>query len=248
MTSLITKEEFRVKLLNFISKSNINDLSYLKDILESEEHITGDHPSKPSKPNLDRIKSTGEKAFQRAIFNGKESFLDYKKPSGLEKVTWLDIELPVTLNKNSRRNCVDIIGSLDGIPVLCELKYYERTPSNHPIYGVVELLVYYYLIHNNYQKLDKYNVHHHLVIKNFKWEVIVNNGFPKLLVVANKDYWDYWFGRISKTELVNQVMELGRQLDTNIFLFVAPNEDFIMQKGVNNSYKPTVQSNVWTII
>lgn len=248
MTSLITKEEFRVKLLNFISKSNINDLSYLKDILESEEHITGDHPSKPSKPNLDRIKSTGEKAFQRAIFNGKESFLDYKKLSGLEKVTWLDIELPVTLNKNSRRNCVDIIGSLDGIPVLCELKYYECTPSNHPIYGVVELLVYYYLIHNNYQKLDKYNVHHHLVIKNFKWEVIVNNGFPKLLVVANKDYWDYWFGRISKTELVNQVMELGRQLDTNIFLFVAPNEDFIMQKGVNNSYKPTVQSNVWTII
>lgn len=248
MTSLITKEEFRAKLLEFISISNVNELSYLRNILEDEENVLGDHPSKPSMPNFDSIKSTGEKAFQRAIFNSKKSILDYQRSAGLETVTWLDIELPVALNRNPRRKCIDIIGSLDGIPVICELKYHERSPSNHPIYGVVELLIYYYFIHCNYQKLDKYDVHHHLVLKDFKWEVIVKNGFPQLLLVANKKYWDYWFNRLNKNELAKQVFDLGVLLDANIHLFEAPNEDFIMQKGNKPSYKPELQSNVWTKI
>jgi len=248
MTSLITKDEFRTKLLGFISQCDLSDLSYLREILEDEENILGDHPSKPSMPNLNSIKSTGEKAFQRAIINGKKTLLDNQRSSGVETVIWLDIELPVTLSASPRRICLDLLGSLDGIPVLCELKYLESSPSNHPVYGVVELLIYYYFIHCNYQKLDKYGVHHHLILKDFKWEVIVNNGFPQLLLVANKAYWDYWFKRIDKNELVKQIFDLGMMLDTNIHLFEAPNEDFILQKGDKPSFKPKVQSNVWTKI
>lgn len=245
MTSLITKEQFRDKLIEFIEKKNIDELNELKEILEDKKNCTEDHPFSPGNPNLNNIKSTGEKAFQRAIFNGEYSFLDYKRKTGNEKVIWLDLELPVTLNKNPRRINMDLIGSLDGIPVLCELKYYEKSPSNHPIYAIVELLMYRYLIQCNYKKLDKYKAHHHLALNDFKWEVIIKNKFPHLLVVANKKYWDYWFEKISKEELVKETFKLGMSLDTNIHLFEAPDEDYIKQKGDKTSYNPTVTSKIW---
>ena len=248
MTSLITKEEFKEKLLEFIEGKSIQELGVLKRILEDERNCTGDYPSFPKKPELNNIKSTGERAFQRAIFNAGYSMLDFKKLSGSEKVVWLDLELPVTLNKNPRRISIDLIGSLDGVPVLCELKYSEKSTSNHPIYAIVELLIYRYLIQCNYEKLDKYQVHHHMVLQNFKWEVIVKNAFPQLLVVGNKKYWDYWFNRISKDLLLRDTWNLGSILDANIKLFEAPDEDFVKQKGERPSYKPMVSSNTWVKI
>jgi len=245
MTSLITKEEFKQKLIHLIDHQDINNLSVLKEILEDKSNITDDYPSSPTKPSLDKIKSTGEKAFQRAIFNGKYSMLDFKRGKvSAEKVTWIDIELPVVLNKNPRRRCIDLIGSMDGVPVLCELKYKEKSPSDHPLYAIIEILMYRYLIHCNYEKLDKHEVHHNFY-NNFRWEIIVKNRFPQILVVANKSYWDYWFNRISKDEFVQNAFELGSELDTNIHLFEAPDEDFINQKGNKESYKPTLTSNYW---
>ncbi len=246
MTSLITKEEFKARLLEFVQLQEIKEeLKPLSEVLEDKTNCTENHPSSPGKPNLNDIKSTGEKAHQRAIFNGKYSLLDYRRESGKSKVTWLDLELPVTLNKNPRRRSIDMIGSMEGIPVLCELKYFENTPSDHPIYAIVELLVYRYLIQCNYKKLDEHEVHHHLVLNDFKWGVIVKNRFPQLLVVANKKYWNYWFDKISKTELVKKTFELGSTLDTNIHLFETPDEDFIKQKGTQKTYCPTVSSNTW---
>lgn len=243
MTSLITKEEYKKKLLNFIDNQDINELNTLKEILEDTANCLGDYPSSPGKPNLNNIKSTGEKAFQRAIINGK--YTEYENKGEIEKIIWLDLELPVTLNKSPRRISMDLIGNLDGIPVLCELKYFEKSSSNHPVYAIVELLMYKYLIYCNYKKLDKYEVHHHLVLKDFKWEVIIKNHFPALIVAANKKYWNYWFKKIDKDKLVKQTFKLGSDLDTNIHLFETPDENFISQKGTKTSYKPILSSKLW---
>jgi len=245
MTSLITKEEYKEKLNKFIDSRNDKKLKSLKEMLNNDDYYNLDHPSSPGKPNFDNIRSTGEKAFQRAIFNNGYTLLDYGRGVGLEKVVWLDIETPVTLSKNRRRPCMDMLGSLEGVPVLCELKYYEKSRSNDPVYAIIELLIYRYFIQCNYKKLDKYNIHHHLVLEDFKWEVIVKNGFPQLLVVANEKYWSYWFNKIEKTELLNLTLGLGMDLDTNIHLFEAFNEDFIIQLGDRASYKPLLQNQTW---
>jgi len=238
-------DKFKTKLSRFILNEKINSLTELRKILEDDGNLTGDYPSAPGEPNINNIKSTGEKAFQRATFNGKETVLNYQESDSSEVVRWFDLELPVILNQNSRRRCLDLIGFSGGTPVICELKYNEAAPSNHPIYAVVELLIYYYFISCNYQKLDKYNIHHHLVSNNFKWEAIANNPRSKLLVAANKKYWNYWFKKIDKDALSRQISELGKELDVEIYLFEAPNEDFILQKNSQPTFNPAIISNIW---
>ncbi|MFA5360063.1 MAG: hypothetical protein WC349_03870 [Patescibacteria group bacterium] len=241
----ILEEKFKAKLLKFISNEKLGELIVLKKILEDDKNRTGDYPSSPSMANLNNIKSTGEKAFQRAIFNRKETILNYKGLKRTDIITWFDLELPITFNKNSRRRCLDLIGFSDNVPVICELKYYEATRSNQPIYAIVELLVYYYFIHCNYKKLDKYDIHHHLINNDFKWKVIAEKAEPKLLVAANSAYWNYWFKKIDKNTLTKQVAELGKKLNIKIYLFEAVNEDFILQKNSRPTFNPAVISNIW---
>lgn len=250
MNSKISKEDFKRKLIEFIGYQKNNLLDALRKRLEEDNNCSGDYLTKPGKPNLNNIKSTGETAFQRAIFNGKYSKLNYGKGIGNKKVVWNDFELPVTLNKRPRRISIDLIGLIDNKPVLCELKYHGKSPSkDQPIYAIIELLMYHYFIQCNYKKLDKYSVHHDL-LKDFKWKTIVENSTAQLLVVANKKYWDYWFKKISKKELLKQTIALSVDLNLNIQLFETPNEDFIKQKGIQETYKPIVSSNnnIWTKI
>jgi len=249
MTTKISKEDFKIKLIEFIASHNNNLLDALRKKLEDDINCSGDYSTKPGKPNLDNIKSTGETAFQRAIFNGEYSILNYGKEIGNKKVVWNDFELPVTLNTKSRRISIDLIGLINNKPVLCELKYHGKSQSkDQPIYAIVELLMYYYFIQCNYKKLDKYNVHHDLLLKDFKWEIIVENSTSQLLVVANKKYWDYWFKKTSKKELLKQTLALSVDLNTNIHLFETQDEDYIKQKGIQETYKPTASSNIWTKI
>jgi len=245
VTSLVTKEEYKERLLMFISYCKSVSLDNLKDMLEDASNVKGDYESNPSKPTLNNIKSTGETAFQRAIFNNKEVVIDYNGLKENDRIKWLDIELPVVLNKNPRRPCIDLIGALDGIPVICELKYAENSNSDHPIYGVVELLIYYYFIHCNYEKLDKYSVHHSLVLKDFKWSTIINNGFPKIMLTANTKYWNYWFGRENKAEFLKTVLNLAKMLDVNLACYEANDENFNEQKGDMEHYTPILTSNIW---
>jgi hypothetical protein len=247
--SKISKEEFKKKLIDFIASQNNNLLDKLRKKLEEDNNCSGDYPTKPGKPNLDNIASTGETAFQRGIFNGEYSILNYGKEIVNKKVVWNDIELPVTLNKNSRRISIDLIGLINNQPVLCELKFHGKSPSkDQPIYAIVELLMYHYFIQCNYKKLDKYNVHHDLLLKEFGWEIIVENNTSQLLVVANKKYWDYWFKKISKKELLKQTLALSKDLTTNIHLFETHDEDYIGQKGKQKTYKPIISSSIWTKI
>jgi len=245
--------EFKAVLLNFIANSNLHELEELKKILIDEANIIRNYPSSPGKPNLTNIKSIGETAFQRGIFNSGETLLDCKNSNGLERIKWLDLELPVTFNKNARRCCLDLIGSLDDIPVICELKFRKPSKpskSNHPLYGVVELLIYYYLIYCNYKKLEEHKIHHQLDNSSFTWSDFAKNETPLLLLVANKSYWTYWLNRkdINKTELFQKLSELGKRLGLNIHLFEAEDIDFLKQKGNNETYKPDVTSKIWTKI
>jgi hypothetical protein len=246
MTYELTTVEFKEHLLKFISlyKATVPKVTELENALLDVSNCTSDHPSSPKKPNLTNIKSTGEKALQRAIFNEKYSFLDYQN-GNIEKVTWLDLELPVILNINPRRCSLDLIGALDGIPLLCELKYFEKSPSNHPLYAIFELLMYRYFIQCNYQKLDKYEVHHHLVLDNFKWDVIVKNVSPVLIVAGNTKYWEYWLKKISTFDLMTILLKINKTLGTNMHLFEIPDEDFIMQKGEASSFCPIVTGQQW---
>jgi len=239
------QEKFKGKLLEFISNNQYSGLVELKKILEDDKNITEEYPSTPGKQNVDNIRSTGEKAFQRAGFNNKEIILNYKKPVGSETVKWFDLELPVILNKNPRRRCLDLIGFSDETPVICELKYFEKTRSDNPLYAVIELLIYYYFIHCNYQKLDKHSIHHKIVAKDFKWEMIAKHPHTKLLVVANKAYWNYWFKKMNKDILSEQVARLGQELESEIHLFEAPNEDFVSQKNLQPTFNPFITSNIW---
>jgi len=87
-----------------------------------------------------------------------------------------------------------------------------------------------------------------LLLNDFKWEMIVENSTSQLLVVANKKYWDYWFKKTSKKELLKQTLALSVDLNTNIHLFEAQDEDYIKQKGIQETYKPTASSNIWNKI
>ena len=173
--------------------------------------------------------------------------LDFKKRNDYETVQWMDGELPVVLNENSRRFSIDLIGSMDGIPVICELKFAGTRNSDSPVYAAIELLTYYCFIQFNADFLDKHNVYH----KNFepfKWNVIVKNGFPRLIVCANKSYWDVWSKKFNMAQLRNQVFDWGTELDTNINLFQTQDFDFKIQKQ-EGKYTPFIPiSSIWEIV
>ncbi|MDP2947174.1 MAG: hypothetical protein Q8N88_03590 [Nanoarchaeota archaeon] len=109
------------------------------------------------------------------------------------------------------------------------------------------MLTYYCFIQFNADILDKYNVFHKN-LKPFKWNAITYNGFPRLIVCANKSYWDAWFTKFDKAKLRNQVFEWGMHLDTNINLFQTEDFDFKLQKTLGK-YTPTIPNNsIWEII
>lgn len=248
MSNLVPKEEFKKRLIEIIEGAIIQDKRVIKfkNMLLDSSNYGDNHPTKPG-PMSFEIRSTGETAYQRAILNSKETLLDFKKKNGFETVHWMDGELPVVLNKNPRRHSIDLIGLLDGIPVICELKFAKTRNSDSPVYAALELLTYYCFIQFNADSLDKHNVYHRN-LSPFKWNVITNNGFPRLIVCANKSYWDAWFKKYDKIQLRDQISEWGRLLDTNINLFQTVDFDFKSQKSTGK-YTPAIAINsIWEII
>jgi hypothetical protein len=240
MGSLVSKEEYKAFLLRLIKGTDIKELKELEEILVDRKNITTDYHTTPGTPNLNDIRSTGEKAFQRALMNTGYSYLQYKTDGHPDKVVWLDLELPVTFNKNARRRSVDLIGYAEDAPILCELKYLENSRSDHPVYAICELLTYYYLIQCNYQKLDSHEVHHKLPLKRMKWESFVKVFSTQLIVAANESYWDYWLEHVVLKDLIEFVFFIIENLDVNLHLFITPDIDFKKQKGSKESYKPMI--------
>ena len=248
MSNLVPKEEFKKRLNEIIEGAIIQDKRVIKfkNMLFDSSNYGDNHPTKPGQMSFE-IRSTGETAFQRAILKSEKTLLDFKKKDGFETVHWMDGELPIVLNKNSRRHSIDLIGSSDRRPVICELKFAKKRNYDSPVYAALELLTYYCFIQFNADSLDKNNVYHRN-LSPFKWNVITKNGFPRLIVCANKSYWDAWFKKYDKTQLRDQVFEWGMRLDTNINLFQTEDIDFKLQK-IAGKYTPTMVINsIWEII
>ena len=134
-------------------------------------------------------KNVSEVAFQRAIIEGKESIID-----GVV-VKWIDIELPV-FGKKARGKCVDLIGvDSRGRYVICELKF-RRNKSNgdRPEEASAQLFNYYQHIRNFYEQFQLYNLHHSNSNGEIDWQNVASYN-TKLIVAANKSYWDFWCGK-----------------------------------------------------
>jgi hypothetical protein len=248
MSNLVPKEEFKKRLIEIIEGAIIQDKKVIKfkNMLSDSSNYGDNHPTKPG-PMSFEIRSTGETAFQRAILKSEKTLLDFKKNNDFETVHWMDGELPIVLNKNPRRHSIDLIGLSEGIPVICELKFAKTRNSDSPVYAALELLTYYCFIQFNADSLDKHNVYHRN-LSPFKWNVITNNGFPRLFVCANKSYWDAWFKKYEKTQLRDQIFEWGMHLNTNINLFQTEDIDFKLLKSIGK-YTPAIPINsIWEII
>jgi hypothetical protein len=245
MTHPITIQKFKEKLENLIlNSSKITSEKNRNKLKQKLDFNSKYHPSKPGKPNLDKIKADTEVAFQRAIYNGTNTHLQNES----EIVKWIDIEIPVVLSENRRRPCVDIIGTNNDKLVLCELKFNKKSnPNDSPYYAIFELLIYYYFVRCNYKDLDKENIFHDLpTTKNFRWEEYLKNSTAQLLVAANDSYWKYYLKRKNyENELLNEISILENELQIKIQLFKTVDEDFLKQKESNLTYKPNVTSNIW---
>lgn len=242
----MTKEDFKEKIIKKIKELKFNgeEFNTLSKCLEEDKSHTP-HQTNPKNPNLDRIKSTSETAFQRAIFNGEWAILKFNDREA--KVHWLDLELPVTFSKKARRKCIDLIGKINGKPFICELKFKGKSEGDRPEYGIFELLIYYYyILYNNGGKaLDDQNVFH---FKNkFEWANVIDEK-PMLILAANKCYWSDWFRRNKgryKENLFDLIETLNKELEVRIFLFQTEDIDFVKQKGQEESYMPRMCINNW---
>lgn len=243
---MILPETIKEVLIRELNHPHIKGKKF-KDLLSlilDDQNLRSSYPTQPGKPNLDRIRSTTETAFQRAIFNGAYSILQFHDHE--KTIHWVDLELPVTLSANPRRKCVDLIGQIDHQPTLCELKFMDRSASDEPKYAAFELATYYYFVLCNYDKLDAGKVHHDLDRQNvFAWQEVVREE-PLLLVAANEKYWADWLGRKGyRDDLSKLVKRLNAELQTSLCLFQLEDIDFKRQKGNKDTYKPVVSSRYW---
>lgn len=253
---MIEKKALKKELITFIdSHSDINPkLAELKCKLIDDNNCTGKNRSSPGEANLNSINSTSETAFQRAIYNDSPTTFKLKN-GNTRKIEWLDLELPVVLNKSSRRICLDLIGLVDNTPTICELKYFKNSAGDHPVYAIFEVLVYYYFVLCNYKKLDDEKIHH-TNLKKFVWKSVINTPTPIFLVAANDSYWDYWLhkrrGHSKISKQLRLALDFADKLRLDIHILKAPNEDFEKQKNNstdNEHYSPKIlNSGSWETV
>jgi hypothetical protein len=243
---LIPQKDFKKILLEELNDRRLKGKKFqeLRSLIADDKNLGDDHPTNPRTPSLDGISSTGEGAFQRAIFSGGWSILRFHNQERM--IQWLDLELPVMLSTSARRKSVDLIGNIDNHPTLCELKFMERSAGDEPKYAVFELVIYYYFVLCNCTKLDAGKVHHKLDDQSgFEWKDVVRD-YPLLLVAANKKYWEFWLGKkYYREDLLNLIKNLNAKLQIDVCAFQLEDVDFKLQKGKKDVYKPTIRSKHW---
>ena len=181
-----------------------------------------------------KIAHAAECAFQRAIIQGGTSTVKG------EKITWIDIELPVYGDK-SRGKCIDLIGKdSKGNYVLCELKFRKKRDSGGPKEATEQLKEYYSYIQKNADDLNSMNLmHENAKEKKIDWKKVAAQT-TRLFVVANSFYWDTWLILSKKKE----------KLDDKDVEYYSVNIDryvFEKQKGKNTTYTPQMppEGMVW---
>ena len=228
-------KSFKERILKIIEEAKKIDKRKKVDNLRQfvEGYTKEIHTTNPGKLSLDNINATTETAYQRKIFSSVKTNLNT-----IGEVLWIDMELPVVFKKSRRRKCVDLIGILnDNTSVLCELKLAsEKNRSDSPIYAVIELLIYYYLIQENYKELDEQNVFHEdKRVKEFKWEHI--NHSTVFIIGANDMYWNHWKKRYEKQK--NDI-ELWKNLLPHFKIQFLSSGKFDLKQEVQSESKPNI--------
>lgn len=197
----MTTEEYIKKLQDIVERNAITDPS-LKPL------------SRPSAyTELVDKNNIGETAYQRAIIQAGMSSL-----SG-NKVTWLDIELPVVFRASSRRMSLDLIGESESKQlVLCELKYDKKQinprstgkpNTDSPLHAMLELLYYHALIAENAEQLQKSEIWHENKKGKWDWRACKD---ATLGIAANQTYWDRWQRYHKWKEIVDEVSRIKSEL------------------------------------
>ena len=184
----------------------------------------------PGNPKQD-IEDIGEKALQRAIFNGLSTSL----PSGVI-INWLDYELPVSKAKKgkARGKCLDLIGKdSEGRYVICELKFARRGRGDSPSKADGQVLHYKELLEKN--ELFAY---HRFVTEKFDLDLFVKRR-PRLIVAANSRYWD-----------IHKRHSLSLKTGVEHYAIEVSPDEFVEQKGNRKEYRPKPPRNglEWSII
>ena len=140
------------------------------------------------------INDVSEKAFQRALFRSKETIKGNKTI-----IQWLDIELPVVINGNPRRDSLDMIGVYangrqKGTFIICEVKFaHDNYHSDCPQKAAEELDRYIKCIGDG-TVLELNQIHHDNCA--FDWRKVPYK-YEKW-ILANSAYWAYWLGHQNK--------------------------------------------------
>lgn len=185
------------------------------------------HPGNPKQ----NIKDIGEKALQRAIFNGLSTAL----PNGVT-INWIDYELPVSKAKKgkARGKCLDLIGKdSDGRYVICELKFARRGNGDSPSEADDQVLHYKKLLEKN--ELFAY---HRFVTEEFDLDLFIKRR-PRLIVAANSRYWD-----------VHKRHPMSLKAGIEHYAIEVSPDEFVMQKGDREEYrpKPPKKGFAWSLI
>ncbi len=221
--------------------------TYKDEILDYfEEHFGLVSEKKVFSPVSFDIRDTGEKAYQRAIFQGDKTV--YKE----ETIKWIDLEFPIEPSSTgkARRKCIDLIGKSENYYVFAELKKEKGDP---PLYAINELIDYIYILDrslNISQKDDNECLHFHEsanisdknTIKFFK-DFSLEKSL--LIIAGNMDYWkDYLKDDNSKRCLRECKNYLKVEQNLNIYYASYPNEYFKKQKerSGNDKYKPILEN------
>ncbi len=192
------------------------------------------------------IKDIGEKAYQRAIFQGNKTIYNE------ETIEWIDLEFPVEppSKGKARRKCIDLIGRSENYYVFAELK---KEKGDSPLYAISELIDYIYILDRsiNISKNDNNEcLHFHesanlpkkntiKFFKDFSLEKSI------LIIAGNIDYWnDYSKDSNSRKCLIECKDFLNVEKNLNIHYASYPNEDFKKQKerSSNDKYKPILEN------
>ena len=158
-------------------------------LLRIAEALKGNEPIKKRPGSLSRAvsdKNTSETAYQRALYDlGGVTVAGWTKR---RDVTWLDMELPVTaISGKARCRSVDLVGKLDGRPILWELKFGRKSCAVHRVdYAIFEALLYLAIVKKNAPELNAAHIFHPGETP-FDWAEVAYSD--RVAVLANKTFF-----------------------------------------------------------
>lgn len=172
-------------------KAPIRGKEEVRNIFEDEHD--GTVGNGPIKKRGDVTIELTEKRLARAIWNYKKLTL----PEGRGYIRLLDYEFPLrATGENKGIGEIDLLGLTDvGVLSVIELKYLKEGvgAGDSPLYALVQALRYSAIIEANLvfvkDAIDNKRVENAV---EERWGGKIKSDKPRILLIANKQWWNYW--------------------------------------------------------